>query len=115
MKAALQAYLDCYNASDLDGVMSLFAENATFEDPVGTPILQGVAAIRNFFINAMETPATLSLSAPIRGSHGNAAAMAFEANAGQVTVRAIEVMTFDDNGKITDLKAYIGPSDLIRA
>jgi steroid delta-isomerase len=115
MKAALQAYLDRYNASDLDGLMALFAEDATFEDPVGTPAMRGHAQIRDFLVNAMKTPATLSLAAPIRGSHGNAAAMAFEAHAGQVTVRAIEVAIFGEDGRIVDLKAYIGPDDIIRA
>ncbi len=49
MKASLQAYLDDNTASDLDGPVSLFADD------------------------------------------------------------------FDDDGKITDLKAYIGPSDFVRA
>jgi hypothetical protein len=40
--------------------------------------------------------------------------MAFEAIAGQVTVRAIEVATFNEDGRIIDLKAYIGPDDIIR-
>ena len=32
----------------------------------------------------------------MRGSHGNAAAMAFEAKIGTLTVRIIDVMTFND-------------------
>jgi steroid delta-isomerase len=114
MKATLKAYLERYNASDLDGLMALFSEDASFEDPVGTPAMRGHAQIRSFFANALKTPATLSLVAPIRGSYANAAAMAFEAIAGQVTVRAIEVATFNEDGRIIDLKAYIGPDDIIR-
>jgi steroid delta-isomerase len=114
MKAALQAYLDHFNAGDVDALISLFAEGATVEDPVGAPAHVGKAAIRAFYVDAMKNGAKLSLSAPIRGSHGPAAAMAFEAKIGMLTVRIIDVMTFDESGKFTSMKAYFGPSDFIQ-
>ena len=43
---------------------------------------------------------------------GNAAAMAFSARVGPLTVRVIDVMTFDEACKFTSMKAYFGPSDL---
>ena len=60
----------------------------------------------------------VSLAAPIRGSHGNAAAMAFDVKlnyqGASMTIRVIDVMTFDANGKFTSMKAYWGPSDMIK-
>lgn len=114
MKAALQTYLDHFNAGDLDALAGLFADDATVEDPVGAPAHHGKAAIRAFYQDAMKNGATLSLSAPIRGSHGNAAAMAFEAKVGPLTIRIVDVMTFDEAGKITSMKAYFGPEDFIQ-
>ena len=64
----------------------------------------------------MELGAVLKLSAPIRGSHGDAAAMAFEAvmktPQGEVRVKVIDVMTFTDEGLIKSMRAYFGPGDI---
>ena len=114
MKAALQAYIDHFNAGDADGLTSLFADDAIVEDPLGTPPHKGKDAIHAFYVDAMKNGAKLALSAPIRGSHSNAAAMAFEARVGSLTVRIIDVMTFDETGKFTTMKAYFGPSDFIQ-
>ena len=114
MKAALQAYIDYFNAGDADALTALFADDATVEDPVGAPANHGKTAIHAFYVDAMKNGAKLSLSAPIRGSHSNAAAMAFEAKIGTLTVRIVDVMTFDDAGKFTSMKAYFGPGDFIQ-
>ncbi len=42
-------YLAAHGANDLEGVLALFAEGASVEDPVGAPVLQGAAAIRAFY------------------------------------------------------------------
>jgi steroid delta-isomerase len=118
LKQAMQAYIDRYNADDLEGVVGLYADDATVEDPVGTPVKAGKAAIRDFYKYAMTTGARLSLAAPIRGSHGKAAAMAFDVKlnyqGASMVIRVIDVMTFDEHGKFTSMKAYWGPSDMIK-
>ena len=118
MKQAMQAYIDLYNQDDLEGVVGLYAETATVEDPVGTPVKSGKAAIRDFYKYAMTTGARLSLAAPIRGSHGSSAAMAFDVKlnyqGSAMTIRVIDVMTFDGSGKFSSMKAYWGPSDMIK-
>lgn len=118
MKQAMQAYLDRYNQDDLEGVVGLYADDATVEDPVGTPVKSGKAAIREFYKFAMTTGARLSAAAPIRASHGNSAAMAFDVKlnyqGSRMTIRVIDVMTFDDAGKFSSMRAYWGPSDMIK-
>ncbi len=37
MKAAMQAYIDAFNSGSADAVVALYAEDATVEDPVGSP------------------------------------------------------------------------------
>src|SRR3546814_6197794 len=53
----------------------------------------------------MKTGAKLKLAAPIRGSHGNSAAMAFDVELkmpeGEAVIRVIDVMTFNDAGQFT--------------
>lgn len=114
MKAAMQAYIDAFNSGSADAVVALYAEGATVEDPVGSPVKQGKAEIQAFYTHSISTGAKLALDAPIRGSHGNAAAMAFSARIGPVTVRVIDIMTFNEAGKVTSMKAYFGPGDILQ-
>lgn len=116
MKAAMQAYIDTFNAANLDALVDLYADDATVEDPVGSPLKTGKAAVRAFYQMSMKTGAKLRLSAPIRASHGNAAAMAFDVilnmPQGKAEIHVIDVMTFNDAGQFTSMRAYWGKSDM---
>ena len=46
MTAAVQAYVDAFEKGDPDAVAALFAEQCTVEDPVGTPVHNGLEAVR---------------------------------------------------------------------
>ncbi len=115
MKAALQKYIDAFQERDADALAALFAEDATVEDPVGSEVLRGKEAITAFYRKAVLVVTHMALSTPIRGSHGNAAAMAFdfEMNLGgrKVKTSAIDVMEFDADGKIKTMRAYWGKGD----
>ena len=116
MKAAMQEYIDAFNRVDTDGVVALYADDATVEDPVGSPVKSGKSAVADFYKMAMKTGAKLALAAPIRASHGNSAAMAFDVQLnmpqGRAVIRVIDVMTFNDAGKFSSMRAYWGPSDM---
>lgn len=116
MKRALQAYIDHFNASDAQAISGLFADDATVEDPVGTPPIGGRDAIAAFYLKSIATGARLKLAAPIRASHGNAAAMAFDVELnmpqGPALIRVIDTFTFDPAGKFTAMRAFWGPSDM---
>jgi steroid delta-isomerase len=114
MKAALQAYIDGFAAGDAAAVAGLFADDAEIEDPVGHAPVRGRAAIDEFYKNAVDVGTKLSLDAPIRGSHGDRAAMAFtvEVPAMNMRIRAIDVMTFGEDGKILKMEAFWGPDDI---
>lgn len=116
MKDALQAYVDAYNNNNLAALLALYSDDATVEDPYGTQPKNGKAQIEAFYRQAMASGATLKLSAPIRGSSADAAAMAFDAVVklaqGTMRVSVIDVMTFDEAGLIRSMRAYFGPSDI---
>lgn len=116
MKDAMQEYIDAFNRVDLDGIVALYAEDAVVEDPVGSPPRQGLTAIREFYKVAIESGARLKLAAPIRASHGNAAAMAFEVQLqmpqGQAVIHVIDVMRFNEQGKFVSMNAFWGKSDM---
>ncbi|MCD0451842.1 nuclear transport factor 2 family protein [Actinocorallia sp. API 0066] len=114
MKAALRAYVDGFANGDAESVIALFAEDAVVEDPVGSPELHGLEAIGKFYRDAVDSGARLTLDGPVRGSQGSGAAMAFtiELAALNLTIKAIDVFTFNDAGKITTMRAYWGPDDM---
>ena len=115
-RAAMQAYIDRMNAGDLAGVVALYAADATIEDPVGSgKIVSGKAAIEEFYKGSMQTQAQLKLNTPIRTSHSDSAAMAFEVTlnwGGLMTISVIDVMTFNAQGEFTSMRAYWGPEDM---
>lgn len=118
MRRAMQSYIDRFNAHDGEGLASLFADDARIEDPVGgSTIVRGRAEIDAFYRRAVDVVDRLELAAPIRTSHGSAAAMAFEIHmehdGSPMRIRAIDVMEFDDVGEILDMKAYHGPGDVL--
>lgn len=119
MKQAMQAYIDHFNAADPEAVAALYAEDATVEDPVGSEPKRGREAILEFYRMAVQTGAKLSLAAPIRASHADAAAMAFDVNLqmpeGRSLIRVIDVMRFDEAGRFRSMEAYWGPSDVTPA
>lgn len=120
MKAAMQAYIDAFNREDAEAIIALYAEDATVEDPVGKPPMVGKGKIADFYRMAIGTKAKLTLAAPIRASHGNSAAMAFDVQLhmpphlakGKGTIRVIDVMTFNERGEFASMKAYWGQTDM---
>ena len=115
MKAALHAYIDGFNTDDPDAIMVLFADDAVIEDPVGSP-LKSRAEFEAFIRQGIKFGARLKLAAPIRGSHGNHAAMVFTVTFVQDGVRyttnSTDVMTFDEAGKVIRMDGFWGPSDV---
>lgn len=116
LKSALQQYIDGFKERDADRIIALFADDATIEDPVGGgKIVSGMPAISEMYRGGVNVVTDMALSAPIRGSHSNSAAMAFdfelEFGGNRIRTSAIDVMEFNDDGKIVRMRAYWGPSD----
>lgn len=117
MKAVLQLYVDSFNKGDAETIISLFAEDAKVEDPVGGgKVIEGKKDIALFFQKVVKLIKKIELDTPIRGSQGLAAAMAFtlhmERKGKKTIIQVIDVMTFNESGEITEMKAYFGPSDI---
>ena len=116
MKAAVQSYVERHSAGDVDGVVALFADDAVAYDPVDAPPHAGIAAVREFFAgtHAMADSLTLTLTGPVRCA-GDFAAFPMTARTVigdfRLELDIIDVMTFDADGKITEMKAYWNMAD----
>jgi steroid delta-isomerase len=49
MSAVIDAYAACFSAADKDGWLALWADDATMEDPIGTPLKKGRGEIGEFW------------------------------------------------------------------
>ncbi|WP_192551774.1 steroid Delta-isomerase [Pseudomonas sp. IzPS59] len=119
IQTTMARYVELVDAGDIDGILALYGEDATVEDPVGQPPIQGLADIERFYrqgLGASQVSATLT--GPVRATLNGCGAMPFRVDmqwAGQpCSLHVIDVMEFDDDGKIRSMKAYwseanIGP------
>ena len=107
---ALLEYLRCWEEDDRAGWLSLFAQDASIEDPVGGPPTVGAEAIAAFWdrIHQGEMAMTCTLDRIV--VCGEEALMLFAvttSGAGvTMTVRIADLFTFDDAGHITSMRAY---------
>ena len=129
MNAAVQAYFDLFNAQDAQGIADLYADDATVTDPVGTPPKEGKQAILDFYTMAVKNGATLKQNGPTRIA-GNCAAFAFTVSVGAMTnvdvdvsmavelpkggmtIDVIDTFAFNEDGKVTEMRAFWGPGNI---
>ncbi|HSS23966.1 MAG TPA: nuclear transport factor 2 family protein [Mycobacterium sp.] len=101
------------SADDLAG---FYADDATLEDPVGGEVHIGSTAIRGFYSAIAGTERECELVS-LRVC-GNEAAFQFRltltAGDHKMCVEPIEVMAFDDRGRVTAMKAYWSAADVIQ-
>lgn len=115
MAAAVHAYVDGFERGDLDAIVGLFADDATVEDPVGTPPKRGLAEIRAFYAGSLATGAKLELLGDPRCAGDYAAfpfAVKLEWDGRRQIIEVIDTFRFDEAGKITEMRAFFGPANM---
>jgi steroid delta-isomerase len=115
MIAAVHAYVDAFDQGDADLAVAIFADDATVEDPIGSPPHVGTDAIRNFYTVAMSTGAKLTLTGPIGVATAHAAfPMRIRLNwdGRPMTIDVIDTFAFDASGKVSRMQAYFGPINM---
>jgi len=118
INATIDRYVAAFSSGDRDGYLSLFAADATLEDPVGSDIARGAEAIGGFWdgVRAMASEITLERTGPARVAAGEAAwPMRAITNLGEMKLKVeiIDVMAFDDEGHITSMRAFWDPADMV--
>ncbi|MFJ8449051.1 hypothetical protein [[Kitasatospora] papulosa] len=118
MRKAIQGYIDNITNPDPDYAAKYLALPRTGEDPVGTKPMTLRGSVQDQLdemkqlLDVPFTPKKAELTAPISFSLGNEAAMAFklwaEVDGHDISIDIIEVMTFDESGKICKQMAYWG-------
>ena len=129
MQAAVQAYFDRFNAADAEGITNLYADDATVQDPYGTPGKSGREEILGFYSMAVKSGSHLVQQGPTRIA-GNRAAFAFTVHIGglseeskavdmdlpmgKMQIDVIDTFEFNEDGKVTAMTAYWDPAVNLR-
>jgi steroid delta-isomerase len=107
-------YLELVAAGATDEVLALYAVDATIEDPIGSDLRRGHDAIREFYAGFQDIKKETELAEVRIG--GNEAAflwhLTLDAGESRTRISPISVMTFDDDTKITSMRAFWSPSDV---
>lgn len=115
MIAAVHGYIAAFEAGSADAVAALYAEDATVEDPFGTPAHHGREAIRAFYAESMKTGAKLTLDGEIRIA-GDYAVFPFSVHlhydGADMRIDVIDTFRFNDSNEVVEMRAYWGPSNM---
>lgn len=114
VREVVDRYVELVASGSADEIVALYAEGAVVEDPVGSEPRVGHAAIREFYstLDGLDQRTRL-LAVRIAGGE---AAFHFEvvtlADGATYTLAPVDVMAFDDDGRITSMRAYWSEEDL---
>lgn len=117
IRDTIDRYWKAFSAGDRDGWLSLFTEDATVEDPVGTPVRNGRDEIGAFFDESQSLADSVELrSLDITNVCGDQAAFAMQVRpvigGSPFVMTAIDVMTFADDGRISSMRAFWQPETM---
>lgn len=107
-------YIDLLVTGTSADLAALYATDATLEDPVGTEVRVGRRAIGEFYATLDGLQRDVEL-VTLRVSGGEAAfhfRLTVTAADGRMRIEPIDIMAFDDDGKITAMRAYWSPENV---
>ena len=114
IREVVEQYVRLVATGTADEVVALYADGATVEDPVGTEVRRTRDDIHAFYatLEGLEQETRL---VELRVAGGEAA-FHFEiktsADGATYTLAPFDVMTFDDEGRITSMRAYWSNADM---
>lgn len=110
-RAIVDEYLACHGAADTEGVIALYSEGASLEDPVGASVLSGRAAIREFYRETHARQGRLAFErvGPVLVGGDELAVHVrarLEHDADRPGTDVIYTLRLDGEGRIRGLRAY---------
>ena len=108
-------YLESAGKGAVDDIADLYASDATVEDPVGGEVHIGSEAIRGFYSGVTGGGQFETEVVTLRALGHEAAffwTLTMKMGDGGIRIEIISVMTFDDEAKITSMKAYWTPENI---
>ncbi|OBH50332.1 nuclear transport factor 2 family protein [Mycobacterium sp. E2479] len=107
-------YLALVATGTADEIVTLYAADATIEDPIGSDIRRGHNAIREFYAGFQDAKKDTEL-AELRISGSEAAFfwhLTLDAGDTRTRISPISTMSFDADAKIASMRAFWSPADV---
>jgi len=107
-------YLALVATGTADDIVTLYAADATIEDPIGADIRRGHDAIRGFYAGFQDAKKDTELT-ELRVSGSEAAFfwhLTLHAGDSRTRISPISTMSFDADAKITSMRAFWSPADV---
>jgi steroid delta-isomerase len=111
LQKVVQVYVEAFEKADLDIIRKLYAEDATLEDPAGSPARHGIEEIIEFYKAGFAMGMKLKLTGKPRCA-GNSVAFSFDGVMKKMTISPIDVFELNADGKIQHMRAYWGPENV---
>ena len=108
---AVQMYIEAFEKADLNIIRELYAQDATVEDPVGSPVRHGIEEIIELYKPGFAMGMKLKLNGKPRCA-GNSVAFSLDAPMKGMTISPIDVFELNADGKIQHMRAYWGPENV---
>ncbi|SUE30183.1 delta(5)-3-ketosteroid isomerase [Nocardia farcinica] len=119
IRDTIERYVELVGSGPTQGIVDLYTEDATVEDPIGTPLRRGHEAIREFYSVFESLDRSTELRTDTVRIAGNHAAFMFDVvtvhGDQRFTVTPIDVMEFDEDARIVRMRAYWNPEQDMRA
>ena len=115
IRQVVDDYVRLVGTGTADEIVALYAADATVEDPVGTDLRTGHAAIREFYVGleGLQQETRLITSRIAGGEVSFHFEIVTRAGDKTYTLSPIDAMTFDDEGLITTMRAYWADTDMV--
>lgn len=114
IKQTVSRYIELIGKGSAEDIAALYSEDAVVEDPVGGEVYRGREAIRGFY-SAIENLDRESELVTLRVAGGEAAlhfVLTIGSGANRMRIDPIDIMVFDDDTKVTAMKAYWAPENV---
>lgn len=115
ISAAVTAYVDALNSGTAEEIADLYADGATVEDPIGAPLRTTRDELVEFYGIITGMPHREATVAWTKIA-GDTAVFEFTLVTGtddaKFKITPVDIMVFDENGKVSSMRAVWSPSDL---
>ncbi len=107
LTATCERYVELLAEGDIDGIVALYAADATVEDPVGSDLRIGIEAVEAFYRETIPPEGVPAVSTGGVRVAGDEAAFPFEVRYGDdFVLPIIDVMRFRADGRISSMRAF---------
>ena len=108
IRQVYERYPALVTKGDVEGIVELYRDDASIEDPIGSDLHRGRDAIRKFY-EAAAGKVVMKRTGPVRVAGTEAATpllVLIGPEGQQQALDVISVMLFDENGKISSMRAF---------